>query len=411
MTETLHRTFLRSSQPAADIGTRAPVLAADGKATPVLSAQARRLVYLVTEDWAFYRHRLPMARAARAAGYEVHVITRIVDRLGEIEREGFAAHHIDWRRSRISPAATLSSVLEVRRLLRKIDPVVLHNVALKPAVVGSLAATGIAGLGVVNSINGLGSAFLGTSRKGQLVRLGLKALLPRLLNGAQCRTIVQNPEDLAAMQALGVEAGKIILIAGSGVDTDRLQPLPDPPKPLRMAFVGRMLEDKGVRPLVEAHRLLRKDGIEIELLLAGEPDPENPTSITEAELKAWSQEPGVKWVGHVEHIENVWAQSHIAVLPSRREGLPKSLLEAAAFQRAMVATDAPGCREIVIEGQTGLLSPIDDAPALARSIARLARDETFRLQMARNARSLVEGRLSAREIGRQTAELYDSVAG
>lgn len=370
----------------------------------------RRLVYLVTEDWAFYRHRLPMARAAREAGYEVHVIARIVERRREIEREGFRAHHIEWRRSRISAGATLRSVREIRSLLAEISPSVLHNVALKPAVVGSLAAVGLRNLGVVNSINGLGSAFLGTSTKGRLVKKGLQLLLPRLLNGDRHRTIVQNPEDHAAIRSLGVAADHIVLIAGSGVDTDTLQPLPDPALPLRAAFVGRMLEDKGVRPLVEAHRILRGRGLDIELLLAGEPDPENPTSITEAELKNWSAEPGITWAGHVENIADIWTRSHIAVLPSRREGLPKSLLEAAAFQRAMVATDAPGCREIAIEGCTGFLAPIDDPVGIAAAIERLARDETLRLKLARNARQLVESKMSAREIGRQTVAVYDAVA-
>ena len=354
--------------------------------------------------------KLPMARAAREAGYDVHVISRIVERRSEIEREGFSAHHLDWRRSSLAPTAALGSIRKIRRLLKEIGPSVLHNVALKPAIFGSLAARGL-DIGTVNSINGLGSAFLGTSAKTRIIKAGLQTLLPRLLNGARCRTIVQNPEDFATMQALGIATERIVLVAGSGVDTDALQPLPDPPLPLRMAFVGRMLEDKGVRPLVEAHRLLRRRGIAIELLLAGEPDPENPTSITAEELTAWAREPGITWTGHVENIADVWGKSHIAVLPSRREGLPKSLLEAAAFQRAMVATDAPGCREIAIAGKTGLLVPVDDAQALADAIAKLAQDTEKRLAFAAAARALVEERLSARDIGRQTVKVYDAVAG
>lgn len=368
-----------------------------------------RLAYLVTEDWAFYRHRLPMARAARDAGFEVHVLTRIDQRRGEIEREGFTAHHLGWQRSRIAPLAVATSILEVRRLLRHIAPSVVHNVALKPAIIGSLAVQGLPGIGVVNSINGLGSAFLATSAKGRALRAALQAALPLLLNRRNTQTIVQNPEDFAAMQALGVKAEKLVLVPGSGVDTDALQPLPEPPLPLRMAFVGRMLEDKGVRPLVEAHRILRRRGLQIELLLAGEPDPENPTSISEAELRAWAQEPGVTWAGHVEHIEDVWAQSHVAVLPSRREGLPKSLLEAAAFARAMIATDAPGCREIVVHDHSGLLVPIDDAEALAGAMQHLANFPELRKSMAANARHLVERRFSAQDIGRQTVDTYRRV--
>jgi glycosyltransferase involved in cell wall biosynthesis len=369
----------------------------------------RKLVYLVTEDWAFTRHRLPMARAAREAGFDVHVITRIVDRRSEIEREGFTAHHLDWQRGTLSPLANVRSVAKVRTLLKQIQPDVLHNVALKPSVLGSLAAEGMGGLPVVNSINGLGSAFIGKSLKGQALQRVLKLVLRALLQRSGRRTIVQNPEDFSAMKAIGVSESRLVIVPGSGVDTDALKPLPDPAKPLRMAYVGRMLEDKGVRPLIEAHRLLRRRGVEIELLLAGEPDPENPTSITQSELEAWDTEPGITWLGHVENIEDVWAQAHISVLLSRREGLPKSLLEAAAFQRAMVATDVPGCREIAIQGETALLVPTDDAGAAADAVARLANDEGQRLAYAAHARRLVVERLSAREIGRQTVAVYEAL--
>ncbi len=165
-----------------------------------------------------------------------------------------------------------------------------------------------------------------------------------------------------------------------------------------------------MRPLVEAQSLLAQRGVPIELMLAGEPDPENPTSITQSELEAWNREPGITWLGHVEDISDVWAQSHIAALLSRREGLPKSLLEAAAFARAMVATDVPGCREIAVAEQTGLLVPVDDAKAAADAIERLAHDHSLRLRLAGNARALVEQRLSAREIGKQTVAVYQALS-
>ena len=369
-----------------------------------------KLAYLVTEDWAFYRHRLPMARAAKAAGYEVHVLTRVEERREEIEREGFTLHPLSWRRSGISPMATYASVMEVRRILRAIDPAVVHNVAMKSAIVGSLAARGLQGAGIVNSINGLGSAFLPTTAKGRLMKRGLETLLPHLIDGRRSRTIVQNPEDHATMLALGVDASRVVLIPGSGVDTDAMTPLPEPPGPVKAAYVGRMLEDKGLRALIAAHRLLRQRGERVELLLAGEPDPGNPTSITGDELRSWAAEPGVQWLGHVEHIRDVWAQSHIAVLPSRREGLPKSLLEAAAFGRPMVATDAPGCREVAVEGNTGLLVPIDDAAALADALSKLAASPELRARMGANARRLTEERFSSADIGRKTVEVYRSVS-
>lgn len=370
-----------------------------------------KLAYVVTEDFAFLQHRLPMARAAKAAGFDVHVLARMGDRHGDIEREGFTAHHLTWKRGAASPAATLAAIAEVRRALQRLEPEVVHNVALKAAVVGSMAASGLAINGVVNSVNGLGSAYLARTLKGLVIRTGLRSTLALLFNRRNAATIVQNPDDRAVLEAIGVRADKIVLIPGSGVDTDLLTPLPEPPPPVTAAYVGRMLDDKGLRALIAAHRLMRAHGDNLELLLAGDPDPENPATITADELTAWNQEPGIHWLGHVKNIRDVWARAHIAVLPSRREGLPKSLLEAAACGRPMVASDAPGCREVAIEGETGLLHPIDDAPRLAEALLRLMGDAELRDRMGARARDLAVSRFSSADIGRQTVDLYRRLAG
>jgi glycosyltransferase involved in cell wall biosynthesis len=173
-----------------------------------------------------------------------------------------------------------------------------------------------------------------------------------------------------------------------------------------VTFVGRLLADKGIHTLIEAQRLLRQRGTRVELLIAGTPDPANPASISEQEATAWNREPAITWLGHVGDIGGLWARSHIAVLPSRREGLPKSLLEAAACGRPMVATDVPGCREIVRPGETGLLVPPDDAPALADAIATLAGSRDLRVKYGAAARRLAVERFSAAAIGQQTVDLY-----
>ncbi len=370
----------------------------------------RRILYLVTEDWYFLSHRLPMARAAREAGYEVHVATRVEDGAAAIEAEGFTLHALPWRRGSVSPVGNIAAALQVRALLRKIEPSILHNIALKPVLVGSLAATGLRGLAVVNSLAGLGSVYLARSLTGRAMRGGVTLALGRLLSRRNARAVVQNPDDRAALEGIGVPREQIVLIPGSGVDTDALTPLPEPAGPITAAYVGRMLEDKGLHALRQAHGLLRSRGKDIALLLAGDCDPENPGSLSEETMRQWSAEPGVTWLGHVDDIKSVWARAHIAVLPSRREGLPKSLLEAAACGRPMVATDVPGCREIAREGETALLVPVDDAPALAGALERLADDPALRQRFGQQARKLVEGVFSAREVGRQTVALYDSLA-
>jgi glycosyltransferase involved in cell wall biosynthesis len=370
-----------------------------------------KLAYLVTEDWYFLSHRLPMARAARDAGFAVHVLAREGSGRRAIEAEGFALHALSWKRAVLAPHRLVFEIAEVRKALAAIAPAVLHNIALKPAVIGTLASGGRGGPAIVNSINGLGSAYLAGGLLGAAKRQVLSRSLAMLLNRERSLTIVQNPEDFSALAGLGLPESRLRRIPGSGVDTERLQPQPEPlVGPVTVAYVGRMLADKGVRGLMAAHRQLRGRGVKIRLLLAGSPDPGNPTSIPTAELQTWAEEPGVTMLGHVTDIAGLWAQSHIAVLPSRREGLPLSLLEASACGRPMIATDVPGCREVVRDGETGLLVPLDDAPALAAAIARLAGDADLRARLGTAARRRAETEFSSAIIAAKTAELYREMA-
>ncbi len=364
-----------------------------------------RLLYVVTEDWFFLSHRLPMARAAQAAGFEVHVATNVADGASAIAREGFVLHPVRFWRGRLSPFATIATVLALRRIHRAVAPDLVHHVALQPTILGSLAAIGRR-VARVNAITGLGYAFISGSAKARVMRAVIGMLLRRLLDRDRSVALVQNPDDRDLLSGLGIAAERIVLIPGSGVDVVALTPMPEPPGDVTAAFVGRLLDDKGIRTLVAAHRLLRRKGMAIELLIAGTPDPANPASVSPAEAAAWGHEPGVTWLGHVDDIATVWARAHMAVLPSRREGLPKSLLEAAACGRPMVATDVPGCREVAIPNETGLLVPPDDADALAAAIERLARSPDLRARFGRAARRLAEERFAADAIGRAVLGLY-----
>ena len=369
-----------------------------------------RLLYVVTEDWYFLSHRLPMARAARDAGFEVHVATRVVDGAKAIEAEGFVLHPVAFARGKLSPFAVLGTIRELRDVYRSVAPDVAHHVSLQSTVLGSLAALGQR-VACVNALTGLGYTFTSGGAKALLLRPVLSALLRVLLNRPRQTVLVQNPDDYDGMRALGIAAERIVTIPGSGVDTDQLKPLPEPPGPTTMAFVGRLLADKGIHTLIRAQRRLRQHGTDVELLIAGTPDPANPASVTEQEAKDLGREPGNTWLGHVNDIPGLWARSHIAVLPSRREGLPKSLLEAAAMGRPMVATDVPGCREVVRPGETGILVPYDDDAALAEAIAKLAASPALRAQYGAAARKLAVERFSAEAIGRQTVDLYRRIMG
>jgi glycosyltransferase involved in cell wall biosynthesis len=366
-----------------------------------------KLIYLVTEDWYFWSHRLPMARAAQRAGFAVAVASRVAEHGARIRAEGFALHPLRWRRGSSGALASLAAIAEIARLYRRERPALVHHVALKPALLGSLAAL-VAGVpAVVNAVTGMGFVASSPSWRARWLRRIVGAILARLIERGNSRIIVQNEDDRRLLLALNRDAApRIVVIRGSGIDTAHFPATAEPPAPVVAGFAGRLLADKGVATLVEAQQLLHRRGQPLRLMIAGTPDPENPSSIDAATLARWRDLPGIAWLGHVEDIRELWRQAHIAVLPSRREGLPKSLLEAAAMGRPIVATDVPGCREIARPGLNALLVPPDDAAALATALERLAGDSALRSRMGAASRALVESDLAQNAVGAATVALY-----
>ncbi len=391
-----------------------------------------RILFLVTEDWYFLSHRLPLARAARDAGAEVVVATRYSTHQEKITAEGFKTIPLSWDRGSHNPLKEALSVLRLAALYYQWRPDIVHHVAMKPILLGSLAARIIGWLGVrprlVNAVTGLGYFFIGPSishspnlgrsfpnnssiplrtGRGSLLRYFVHAILRLTLGGPRTTVIVQNEDDSATLRHHGLlNHSRIKLIRGSGVDLKEFPQLPAPRGPLVAALVARMLSDKGIRETVEAAWILKRQGVDLKIWLVGPTDPANPAAIPQEKLQEWDAEGIVKWVGPRKDIVAIWSEAAIAVLPSYREGLPKALLEAASCGRPLVATDAPGCREICRDQETGLLVPIGDAQALAQALAALAKDEDLRLRLGRAAREVVEQEFSAEKVVRQTMALY-----
>jgi glycosyltransferase involved in cell wall biosynthesis len=239
-----------------------------------------------------------------------------------------------------------------------------------------------------------------------LVRITGRLLLSR----PNSSIIVQNPNDMETLKKVGIiRQGRAILIRGSGVDLHEFPPQPDPSGPLTVAMVSRLLWNKGVGDLVQASRILRSRGITVRVLLIGMPDPDNPTSISEEQLCEWHDDALVQWWGYRDSIVDTWRQAHVAVLPSYREGLPKSLLEAAACARPIVATDVPGCREIVHSGENGFLVPVRDAPSIADALETLLLDGKKRRAMGANSRALVESEFHQDRVVVETLKVYESL--
>lgn len=367
-----------------------------------------RLLYVSSEDFAFLSHRLPMARAARDAGFEVHVATHVNGGRQAIEAEGFRLHAIPFSRGGLSPRSALGTAWALRKLIRRVKPDIIHHSGLQACMIGAVANVG-RHQPQVHAMTGLGYIFTSHDGQARWMRSAVTALLRKLLVREASVVLVQNPDDRTALEQIGLPSAKITLIPGSGVDTQCFTPIPEPDAPITIGFAGRLLFDKGIRALVEANRLVRAEGHDVRLLIAGRTDPANPATLSEAEVESWRNEPGITVMGQVTDITELWRASHVAALPSHREGLPMSLMEAAACGRPMIATDAPGCREIVMNDVTGLLVPIEDAPALADAIRTLAASPSLRERYGAAARQLVVDKMSATAIGAATVQLYRQV--
>jgi glycosyltransferase involved in cell wall biosynthesis len=414
-TDALKRAFTLVASRAFAVEEPCPILSKPGPANnpPTAAGWRPKLLFLVTEDWYFCSHRLAVARAARVAGFDIVVATRVGSHGEAIEGEGFRLCPLGWRRRGGGPWGALRALAAIALLYRAERPDIVHHVALKPVLFGGLARR-LAfpgrkrGPAVVAAVMGLGSGFSRAGASAWLRRRLLAAALVLVAGGRGVRVVAQNPEDGAALRGFGIAAQRIVLIRGSGVDTRHFRPRPEAGGDIvRAALVARMLRQKGVAEAAVAVRSLRARGVAIELLLAGPTDPDNKGSLDAAALAALAAEPGVTWLGPVADVREVWRRAAIAVLPSSYgEGLPKALLEAAACARPIVATDIPGCREIVRTGETGILVPPGDPVALEGAILALARDGELRRRLGWAGRALAEREFAEEIVARETLGVY-----
>lgn len=369
------------------------------------------IAYLVTEDWYFWKHRAPLARAAQAAGYDVHVIAAPGAHVDAIREAGFTYHPLSLHRRSTNPLRQLTSIRALTALYRDINPTLVHHVALKPILLGSAAAQRAGVRHVVNAVTGLGYVFTRGGLKRSALRLCVSRWLRTSLHPADTRVIFQNPDDMGLFIAEGLaRQEQSTLIPGSGVDTSRFAPTPEPDGAPVIVFAARMLWDKGAGELVKAARLLRLLKLPFRIVLAGRPDEDNPASISQHTLREWASQPDIEWQGYVEDMPALLAQSHIACLPTTyREGVPLSLLEAASAARPIVTTDAPGCRDIVHHNVNGFLVPPHDVESLADALVRLVTSKRLREQMGLAGRERVLDGFSVEAVTRRTLALYEKM--
>lgn len=366
-----------------------------------------RLLFVVTEDWYFVSHRLPLAIAARDAGFDVAVATRVSEHGRQITAAGIRLVPFELSRRSGNP---LSEIFRLVRLYRRECPTIVHHVALKPVLYGTFAARLARVPSIVNAVAGLGWLFSSSGLLAQLMRPWVRLVLIRLLAAPHVRTIVQNPDDRALLVQAGLRPSQLQLIRGAGVDTQAFVPGEAPPPTVTVMLVSRMLWDKGVAEFVDAAQLLHARGLGARFVLVGEPDPANPAAIPLAQLREWHGHNGIEWWGRREDMPKVLRQAHIACLPSfYGEGLPKSLLEAMACGLPIVTTDAPGCREVVTDADNGFLVPVRNAKVLAAALEKLIRDPALRQRMGQRSRARALAEFSQEQVIAETLQLYQEM--
>ena len=372
---------------------------------------APRLLYVVNIPRFFLSHRLPLALAARHAGFDVQVATSDSDQaaLQRIAENGLPCHPIKLRQHGLNPLLEARTLLALRALYREVQPDLLHHVSIKPVIYGGIAAR-LSGCGkVVQAMSGLGYVFVHPSRKAKLLNRLSAPAFKLALGGERSRTIFQNADDRQHFVTRGLVARhKTLVIRGSGVDESVFRPRGENQDEAPVVlFAGRLLWQKGIGDFVELARRLRGRA---RFQVAGYEESTSPLNVSAVQLRSWEAEGLIEWLGAHDNMPSVYAKSNIVCLPSTYgEGVPKVLIEAASCARACVTTDTPGCRDIVRHGVNGLLAPPNDIEALTQALQFLIDNPAERLKMAAAGRQIVLEGFTLRQVVNETLSLYNAM--
>jgi glycosyltransferase involved in cell wall biosynthesis len=370
-----------------------------------------KVILFANTDWYLYNFRRSLALALQAAGYEVLLLSPPGNYSARLRALGLRWQPLQMDRRSVNPLREMVLLLRLVRLFRRERPMLVHNFTVKCAVYGSIGARLARVPARINAVDGLGYVFASGERKARMLRPLVRAMLRIALGGRGARLILQNPDDRTSFEKFGLAtAGSVDLIPGAGVDCSRFSPrersttIQAPPTVL---LAARLLWEKGLAEYVEAARILRSQGRTVRFLLAGNPDQGNPAAVPEATIRGWVAQGIIEWLGHVDDMAALYASMDIVVLPSfYREGLPTSLIEAAACGLPLITTDMPGCREVVQHEADGLLVPPRDARALADAIARLLDSTALRARLGEAARAKVLAMFDERIVIQRTQKVY-----
>ena len=376
----------------------------------------KKIIFNITEDWFFLSHFLSRALSAKRNGFEIYVCCNETNKKNVIESYGIKFIRLPYKRASINPLYETYILIRLIFIIINVRPDLVHNVALKPIIQGSIASKLLNVNSVVNAPVGMGYIFTSNSLKARLLKPILIFLLRIFLiahsgKSKRSKVIFENIDDLNYFKSLkAVDSNYACVISGAGVEVDktflekkRKNKIP------KVVLIARMLKDKGIYEFFEAFQLLKNKKIKCQFVLVGDVDPSNPASIKRSTLEKWKNEKLIEWLGWIDNIEKVLLKTDILCLPSYREGLPKSLVEGAAAGLPLVSTDTVGCREVVIDGHNGFLVPIKDSKALADAIEKLIIDNSLRKSMGKKSFKMASSKFSSSKINSLTLKVYNEL--
>ena len=371
----------------------------------------KKLLMVSNVDWFFISHRLCIAQEAIKQGWEVYVAAEDTGRAKEISDEGLTFIDIKFSRSGINPFEELLTLYKFRKLYKEINPDIIHHITLKPVIYGSLVAKILKIKGVVNAISGLGYNF--TEDRKSMVQKVMLSIMKYGFNRNNLVIIFQNENDQKELTDLSVihPSNSIVRIKGSGVDLEKFYESPFPSfERIKILLPIRMLWDKGVKELRNASDILKEKYYDkVQFILSGLADEDNKAGVPASYLNDWQDGNFVKWIGYQKNMVEVYQDSHIVVLPSYREGMPKSLIEACAIGRAIVTTNAIGCRECVDEGINGYKVSVYSSQELANALEQLINNHAMIKVMGHNSRIKSEEEFNVNNVIRIHLETYNKL--
>ncbi len=377
-----------------------------------MSTKKIKLVILTNNLSFFCSHRLPIAEAAINKSFDVVVG---YGELGDadpkiLEQKGIKTSFVPIKRGSINFLKDIKSLFKIWFFFKREKPDIVHLVTIKPYLYGGIIARLLSVPALVSAVSGLGSLFIYKDIKSKIIRFLLYPIYALAFNHFNQTVIIQNQEDLNVLTEWGVlNRNKVRILKGSGIELDNFKNFKDAPGIPIVCFASRLLIDKGVNEFIAAAKIIKERKIEARFFLAGDLDTQNPSGLNANDIKKIRDEGYVEILGFQKDISSLYSKSHIICLPSYREGFPKALMEAAGASRAVVTTDVPGCRDVIIPNKTGLMVPVKNSEALANAIQDLINNPKKRKKMGEEGRELAKKDFDIKNIVQAHLEIYKNL--